>query len=551
MKALFTAACLAVLLVGCNKSADKPAASGGSGAKADPGFGSGPAVAPGKMILHRGNGSEPSDLDPQIVTGVPEHMILMGLFEGLTDEDPKDLHPIPGVAERWEISPDLLTYTFFLRKNAKWSNGDAFTARDFFEAYKRMLEPTLAAQYAYMHHVVKNAQAYNEGKLKDFSQVGYKVIDDHTFQVTLIGPTPYFLSLVNHTSWMPVHLPTLAKHGKPYERGNKWTRPENFVGNGPFTLDQWKVNEILTIKRNPHYWDAKTVKLDGLAFYPISSSETEERMFRANQLHVTETVPLSKIPGYRKNHPDLIRIEPYLSTYFYRINTTKPPLNDQRVRKALALAIDRASITENILKAGQIPAFNLTPPGTGGYTARGKFSGDLTEAKKLLADAGFPDGKGFPPFELLYNTSESHRVIAEAIQQMWKKNLGIEAKLLNQEWKVYLDSQRQMNYQICRAGWTGDYVDPNTFLDMWLTGGGQNETGWSNKEYDRLIGEAARTGDAAARHELFQKAEIILMDELPIIPIYHYTRQHLISPKLKGWHPTLLDHHPYKHLWFE
>lgn len=551
MKALFTAACLAVLLVGCNKSADKPAASGGSGAKADPGFGSGPAVAPGKMILHRGNGSEPSDLDPQIVTGVPEHMILMGLFEGLTDEDPKDLHPIPGVAERWEISPDLLTYTFFLRKNAKWSNGDAFTARDFFEAYKRMLEPTLAAQYAYMHHVVKNAQAYNEGKLKDFSQVGYKVIDDQTFQVTLIGPTPYFLSLVNHTSWMPVHLPTLAKHGKPYERGNKWTRPENFVGNGPFTLDQWKVNEILTIKRNPHYWDAKTVKLDGLAFYPISSSETEERMFRANQLHVTETVPLSKIPGYRKNHAELIRIEPYLSTYFYRINVTKPPLNDKRVRKALALAIDRASITENILKAGQIPAFNITPPGTGGYTARGKFSGDLAEAKKLLADAGFPDGKGFPPFELLYNTSESHRVIAEAIQQMWKKNLGIEAKLLNQEWKVYLDSQRQMNYQICRAGWTGDYVDPNTFLDMWLTDGGQNETGWSNKDYDRLIAEAARTGDAAARHELFQKAEIILMDELPIIPIYHYTRQHLISPKLKGWHPTLLDHHPYKHLWFE
>ena len=536
MKSLFAAVCLAALLTGCSKQDSVKDA---------------PSRIEGKMVLLRGNGSEPADLDPQIVTGVPEHMILMGLFECLTGEDPKDLHPVPAAAERWEISPDQLTYTFFLRKSAQWSNGDPVTARDFHQSFRRILEPTLAAQYAYMHHVVKNAQAYNEGKLKDFSQVGYKVIDDHTFQVTLIGPTPYFLSLVNHTSWMPVHLPTLAKHGKPYERGNKWTRPENFVGNGPFTLDQWKVNEILTIKRNPHYWDAKTVKLDGLAFYPISSSETEERMFRANQLHVTETVPLSKIPGYRKNYAELIRIEPYLSTYFYRINVTKPPLNDQRVRKALALAIDRASITENILKAGQIPAFNITPPGTGGYTARGKFSGDLAEAKKLLADAGFPDGKGFPPFELLYNTSESHRVIAEAIQQMWKKNLGIEAKLLNQEWKVYLDSQRQMNYQICRAGWTGDYVDPNTFLDMWLTDGGQNETGWSNKDYDRLIAEAARTGDAAARLELFQKAEIILMDELPIIPIYHYTRQHLISPKLKGWHPTLLDHHPYKHLWFE
>jgi oligopeptide transport system substrate-binding protein len=549
MKALLAAVGLAALLVGCKKSADQP---GGAGnAKPEAGFGSGPAVSPGKMILHRGNGSEPADLDPQIVTGVPEHMILMGLFECLTAEDPKDLHPVPGVAERWEVSADQLTYTFHLRKNAKWSNGDAVTARDFYESYKRILEPTLAAQYAYMHHVVKNAQAYNEGKLKDFSQVGYKVIDDHKFQVALIGPTPYFLSLINHTSWMPVHLPTIAKHGKPYERGGKWTRPENFVGNGPFTLDQWKVNEVITVKRNPHYWDAATVKLDGLAFHPISSQETEERMFRANQLHVTDTVPLAKIPGYRKNNPELIRIDPYLSTYFYRINVTKPPLTDKRVRRALALAIDRAAITENILKAGQIPAFNITPPGTAGYTARGKLAGGVPEAKKLLAEAGFPEGKGLPPIELLYNTQEAHRIIAEAIQQMWKKNLGIEVRLLNQEWKVYLDTQRQMNYQICRAGWTGDYADPNTFLDMWLTGGGQNETGWSNPEYDRLIGEAARTADPAARLELFQKAEAILMDEVPIIPIYFYTRQHLISPKLKGWNPTLLDHHPYKHLSFE
>ncbi len=549
MKALFAAVCLAAWLTGCKKPAEP--GSGSNGAPSEAGFGSGPAVAPGKMILHRGNGSEPSDLDPQIVTGVPEHMILMGLFECLTDEDPKDLHPVPGVAERWEVSPDLLTYKFFLRKNAKWSNGDPVTARDFYESYRRILEPTLAAQYAYMHYVVKNAEAYNTGKLKDFAQVGYQVMDDHTFQVSLAGPTPYFLSLVNHTSWMPVHLPTITKHGKPYERGGQWTRPENFVCNGPFILDQWKVNEVITVKRNPHYWDAATVKLDGLAFYPVSSSETEERMFRANQLHVTDTVPLSKIPVYRKTHPDLIRIEPYLSTYFYRVNVTKPPLNDKRVRKALALAIDRASLTDNILRAGQIPAFNITPPGTAGYTARGKLSGGVPEAKKLLAEAGFPEGKGFPPIELLYNTQESHRIIAEVIQQMWKKNLSIEAKLLNQEWKVYLDSQRQLNYQICRAGWTGDYVDPNTFLDMWMTGGGQNETGWGNADYDRLITQAGRTADAAARLELFQQAETILMDELPIIPIYHYTRQHLIAPKLKGWHPTLLDHHPYKHLSFE
>lgn len=549
MKALLTLACLAALLLGCKKSEHQPGDT--SGSRPPAGFGSGPAVGPGKMILHRGNGSEPSDLDPQLVTGVPEHMILMSLFECLTEEDPKDLHPVPGVAERWETSPDLLTYTFFLRKNAKWSNGDPVTARDFYESYRRVLEPSLAAQYAYMHYVVKNAEDYNTGKLKDFSKVGYKVMDDHTFQISLIGPTPYFLSLVSHTSWMPVHLPTIAKHGKPYERGGKWTRPENFVGNGAFVLEQWKINDLITVKRNPRYWDAATVKLDGIAFYPIASQDTEERMFRSDQLHVTETVPLAKIPVYKKNNPELIRIEPYLSTYFYRINVTKPPLNDKRVRKALALAIDRTSLVDNILKAGQIPALYLTPPGTGGYTARAQLTGGVAEAKKLLAEAGFPDGKGLPPIELLYNTQEAHRIIAEAIQQMWKKNLGFEAKLMNQEWKVYLDTQRQLNYQICRAGWTGDYVDPNTFLDMWVTGGGQNETGWGNQEYDRFIAEAARTADAAARLELFQKAETILMDEVPIIPIYIYTRQHLISPKLKGWNPTLLDHHPYKHLWFE
>ena len=536
MKSLFAAVCLAALLTGCSKQDSVKDA---------------PSRIEGKMVLLRGNGSEPADLDPQIVTGVPEHMILMGLFECLTGEDPKDLHPVPAAAERWEISPDQLTYTFFLRKSAQWSNGDPVTARDFHQSFRRILEPTLAAQYAYMHHVVKGAQAYNEGKLKDFAQVGYRVIDEHTFQVSLVGPTPYFLSLINHTSWMPVHLPTIEKHGKAYERGGKWTRPGNFVGNGLFVLGKWEVNQFISIVRNPKHWNAAALKLDEIRFLPISDQGTEERMFRDGKLHVTDTVPPTKIAVYQQNNPGHIRIDPYLSTYFYRLNITKAPLNDKRVRQALAMSLDRESIVKFVTKAGQIPALNLTPPGTAGYTSRTRLNPSIVEAKKLLADAGFPDGKGFPPVEILYNTQDTHRSVAEAIQQMWKKNLGIEVKLLNQEWKVYLDSQRQLNYQICRAGWTGDYVDPNTFLDMWLTDGGQNETGWSNKEYDRLIAEAGRTADAAARLELFQKAEAILVDEMPIIPIYHYTRPHLISPKLKGWHPTLLDHHPYEHLSIE
>lgn len=504
-----------------------------------------------EQVLHLGNGSEPQDLDPQIVTGVTEHHLIMSLIEGLVIEDPVDLHPIPGVAERWEISPDGLVYTFFLRKNAKWSNGEAVTARDFWESYKRILTPSLASQYAYMHHVVKNAQAYNEGKLTDFTQVGYRVVDDFTFQITLESATPYLLSLMNHTSWWPVHVPTIARHGPVYQRGNRWTRVGNFVGNGPFQLDKWRYNYSVEVKKSPTYWDAANVRLSRIHFHAIESQETEERAFRAGLLHVTQPPPASKIDTYKERWPDRLKISPYLAVYFYRINVTKPPLNDVRVRRALTMAVDRESLVQNVTRGGQFPANNMTPPGTAGYHARARIPTDIAQAQRLLAEAGFPGGKGLPPIELLYNTSENHRVIAEAIQQMWKKNLGVDARLVNQEWKVYLDSQKTLNYQVCRAGWTGDYPDPNTFLDMWLTDGGQNETGWSSKEYDRLIKEAGRTIDQAKRYELFQRAEEILMAEVPIIPLYFYTRVALMHPALQGWHPTILDNHPYKFVYLD
>jgi oligopeptide transport system substrate-binding protein len=504
-----------------------------------------------EQVLFKGNGSEPQELDPHVVTGVSEYHILMSLLEGLVTEDPVDLHPVPGVAERWEISPDGRVFTFHLRKNAKWSNGDFVTAQDFLKSYRRMLTPTLASEYSYMHFVVKNAQAYNEGKITDFNQVGYKALDDYTLQVTLDNPTPYFLSLLLHHSWFPVHLPTIAKYGDPYERGSKWTRPGRFVGNGPFALAKWRVNDVIVVKKSPTYWDSDRVRLNEIRFYPIESNDTEERAFRAGQLHVTDTMPMSKIDVYKAKYPSLIKAEQYLATYFYRVNVTKPPLNDKRIRRALALAINREEFVKNVMRGGQLPALCLTPPGTAGYTCRTQLREDVAEAKRLLAEAGYPDGKGLPPIELLYNTTESHRIIAEAIQQMWKKNLGVEVHLVNQEWKVYLDSQRTLNYQICRAGWTGDYVDPNSFLDMWLTGGGNNETGWSNSEYDRLIAEASRTTDPEKRLEVFQKAEAILMDELPIIPIYFYTHICARRPEVKGWYPTILDNHPYKYVYLE
>jgi oligopeptide transport system substrate-binding protein len=438
-----------------------------------------------------------------------------------------------------------------LRKDARWSNGEAVTARDFWESYKRILTPSLASEYAYMHFVVKNAEAYNEGKITDFNQVGYKVIDDHTLQITLDNPTPYFLSLLTHQSWYPINIRTVAKYGDPYQRGNKWTRPGHFVGNGAFVLAKWHVNEVIEVRKSPTYWDRDRVRLNAIRFYPIESDDTEERAFRAGQLHITITVPLSKMNYYRTEHPEIFNSGAYLGTYFYRVNVTKPPLNDKRVREALAMAIDREAIVKDITKAGELPAYNLTPPGTAGYTCRTHIEENIAKAKQLLAEAGYPDGQGMPRVEILYNTLEAHRTIAEAIQQMWKTKLGVDARLVNEEWKVYLDAQRTLDYQVCRAAWIGDYVDPNSFLDMWLTGGGNNETGWSNPAYDRLIAQAAATVDPQQRLEVFQKAEAILMDDMPIIPIYFYTTHFLKRPEVKGWYPTLLDNHPYKYVYLE
>ena len=282
-----------------------------------------------------------------------------------------------------------------------------------------------------------------------------------------------------------------------------------------------------------------------------AQANTEERSFRAGQLHNIYTMPLGKIDRYKQDYPELLKIDPYAGTYFYRINVTKPPTNNPLVRRALAMAIDREAIVESVTRGGQLAANFFTPPGTGGYTPRARIPSDVEKARKLMAEAGYPNGENFPKLEILYNTQEGHRRIAEAIQEMWKKSLNIDVTLVNQEWKVFLAAQRQKDYQICRAGWIGDYVDPNTFLDMWTSWSQQNQTGWSSDEYDQLIRQASRTQNMKARLELFQKAESILMDEIPIIPIYIYTRVYALHPSVKGWFHNILDHHPYKDIWLD
>ena len=501
------------------------------------------------QILHKGNKSDPQELDPHIVQGVGEHHILQALIENLVTEDPTDLHPVPGQAERWDISPDGTTYTFHLRAGIRWSNGDPVTADDFVRSYRRALTPSLGCEYAYMFFVMKGAEDYYKGKTQDFSSVGAQALDERTLRITLNGPVPYFLSLLNHYSWWPVHLPTIARYGDPYQRNNRWTRPGNFVGNGPFVLARWVVGHVIVVKKNPLYWNAASVRLNEIRFHAIESNDTEERSFRSGQLHVTYEVPQSKISVYRRDSPQLLRIDPYLGAYFYRINTTRPQFRDKRVRQALAMAIDRKTIVENVTRGGQLPAYYFTPPDTVGYTSRTAIRYDPEGARKLLAQAGYPGGKGFPPFDMLYNTSESHKSIAEAIQQMWKRELGIDARLLNQEWKVYLDTEKRKDYDVSRAGWIGDYADPSTFLETFLADSGNNRTGWANAEYDRLLKEASRLGDRQTRYELFQKAEAIFLDEMPVIPIYHYTRVYLLRPEVRGWNATILDHHPYQYVW--
>ena len=536
---------LAALLLTAGCGSRKSPDEGGDGRK------SAAAEAAREEVLLLGNGAEPKGLDPHVVTGVAEYNVMAALFEGLVAEDPKTLKPVPGVASSWRISADGRIYTFTLRPEALWSNGDPVTAADFVYSYRRMLSPGLAAEYAYMLYPLARAKAYNEGTLTDFSKVGVRALDEHTLELTLEHPIPYFLQLLNHYSWWPVHRGTIEKFGAIDTRDSPWTRPENFVGNGPFILVRWEIHREILVRKNPRYWDVDKVRLDGIRFFPIDSADTEERAFRDGTLHITSSVPLHRIEYYRKNKPNLLRSDPYLGTYFYRFNTRVEPLSDPRVRRALAMTIKRRQLTKFVLKGGQRPAYCFTPPNTGGYTADTAFEENDAAARKLLAEAGFPGGKGFPHLELLYNTSEQHRILAEAIQQMWKTALGIEVRLVNQEWKVYLDTVRRGDYQIARASWIGDYNDPNTFLDMWVSGGGNNRTGWSNAAYDRCIEEAAAERDPAKRFAIFRRAENILLDEMPIAPIYFYVRTMLISPVVKGWYPTLLDHHPYKAVWLE
>lgn len=368
------------------------------------------------QTLLLGNAAEPADLDPDTINAWTDSNVDYALFEGLTWIDEKTTEPVPAAAARWEASPDGLIYTFHLRPDGRWSNSDPVTAADFVYSFRRILTPAFAASYSYMLWPIKNARAYNNGKITDFSQVGVEAVDATTLRVTLEKPTPYLPGLAAHTTWLPVHRATIEKFGRFDQKGTMWTRPGNLVGNGPFVLKEWVPNGRIVVDKNPHYWDASHVRLNRIIFFPIENGDAEENAFRAGQLHVTYGLPITKIATYRRDHPEELRIDTRLASYYLFINVTRPPLDNPKLRRAMALAVDREAIARDVLVGSRTPAHSFVPPDCAGYTSRAAVPDDFAEARRLLAEAGYPGGRGLPTFEVQSYSTEASVRILEAIQ---------------------------------------------------------------------------------------------------------------------------------------
>lgn len=509
-----------------------------------------PATA-SASILRLGNGAEPADLDPHTMTAFTDQNIALALFEGLCALDERTSAPVPAAAERWETSADGLTWTFHLRANLLWSDGSPLTAADFVASWQRALSPALGAEYAYLLHPLKNAAALNSGQLTDFSQLGATAPDARTLRLTLERPTAYLAALTANPVWFPINPRVLEKHGTLTARGTPWTRPGHLIGNGPFILTEWVPQAHVKVARNPRYWDAATVRLDGLTFFPTENLDVDERNFRADQVDLTNELPLSKVETYRRENPAALRLDPFLETFFLRFNTTRPPLNDVRVRRALSLSIDRAQLARTLLRGTRAPAPHYTPPDCAGYTASARVPTDFAAARVLLAAAGFPEGRGFPRLEVQVKNDELHAKVLEVIQAMWQRELGLTITIAPVEQKTWIANQSTLNYAISSARWVGDFVDPVTFLDMFVGGGTNNWTGWADPAYDRLIAKAATLTDPAARLAQFQTAEALLLEHSPIAPVFFGVRAYLINPRVHGWEPALLGFHQYKKVYLQ
>ncbi|EAM7365603.1 oligopeptide ABC transporter substrate-binding protein OppA [Salmonella enterica] len=487
-----------------------------------------------KQTLVRNNGSEVQSLDPHKIEGVPESNVNRDLFEGLLISDVEG-HPSPGVAEKWE-NKDFKVWTFHLRKNAKWSDGTPVTAHDFVYSWQRLADPNTASPYAsylqYGH--IANIDDIIAGK-KPATDLGVKALDDHTFEVTLSEPVPYFYKLLVHPSVSPVPKSAVEKFG------DKWTQPANIVTNGAYKLKNWVVNERIVLERNPQYWDNDKTVINQVTYLPISSEVTDVNRYRSGEIDMTyNNMPIELFQKLKKEIPNEVRVDPYLCTYYYEINNQKAPFNDVRVRTALKLALDRDIIVNKVKNQGDLPAYSYTPPYTDGAKLVEpewfKWSQEKRneEAKKLLAEAGFTADKPLT-FDLLYNTSDLHKKLAIAVASIWKKNLGANVKLENQEWKTFLDTRHQGTFDVARAGWCADYNEPTSFLNTMLSDSSNNTAHYKSPAFDKLIADTLKVTDDAQRSELYAKAEQQLDKDSAIVPVYYYVNARLVKPWVGGY----------------
>lgn len=487
------------------------------------------------------NGREPDSVDPALILGQADGRVSQTLFEGLTRYNPRDSTAEPGLAESWEISPDGRVYTFHIRANAKWSNGDPITAHDFVYSWLRVLDPSTGSDYSGNLYYIRGAEDFNKAKTKDPATVGVRALDDRTLRVELVNPTPFFLELCAYATQAIVPRATVEKNG------DRWLNIEHVPCSGAFELVYWRLNDRIRVRKNTNYWDAANTHLNIVDFLPVSLASTALNLYETGEADVIwdkDLVP-SEILDAVKDRPDF-HTGPLLASYFYRCNTTRKPFNDARVRKAFAMAVDRKRLVEKITRGGEIPATFIVPPLLTNYTSPDGLDFNPEAARKLLAEAGFPNGQGFPRIDYTFRSSRDDEKIAVELKHMWKQILNVDVGLRGVEHKVWLRLQGMLDYDLIRSSWVGDYNDPNTFLDLFTSANSNNRTGWKNPAYDKLMDQANAANDPKQRADLLRQAEKLLVhDDAPIVPLYIYKSfAFWDTNKISGLYNNIRDEHP-------
>jgi oligopeptide transport system substrate-binding protein len=508
-----------------------------------------PSVLAQMQVLHRDNGEEPQTLDPHLAEGLPSAHILRDLFEGLTSESPEG-RIIPGAAVRWNISRDGKTYTFYLRRDARWSNGDPVTAEDFVYGLRRSASPKTASNYAQVLLPIANAFEVLSGDLP-VRQLGVRALDEYTLQISMRDPTPYFLALLSHSVTYPVHRASVIKHGSTF------SRPGSLVSNGAYVLKDWVIRSRIELVKNDNYWDAENVIIKKVFYYPFKDQSTALKQFRGGKLQWTSSVPANQFKWLQKHYPDELVINPWLGSYFYGFNLQREPfIENLALRMALALALDRDLLTEKVTQFGELPSFNLVPPGIMNYVSPLPEWAEWTQARRsakarqLYADAGYSEDNPLS-IEIRYYSGGNNKKMALAVSSLWKQVLGVHSTLVNEEFKVFLQNREQkVLTQVFLAGWISDYADAYSFLNLFRTAHGHNDYGYSNSLYDALLDEIAAERIPSRRRRLMFEAERMLLTETPFIPVYTYVTKRMVNPRLKGWQSNVMDHHYSKNMFF-